>query len=366
MLALIVGLVVAVNWAGRSSPSPPNAVANSGQIAAMHFFSPNAGWILTGEKLLMTRDGGAHWRDITPGPREPPRIQIGTARFLDPDRGWTGVVGGFGTQSVQIFRTTDGGTTWQLSQVTVNDPLSMSFDFVDPQHGWMVVATQTTNGIAGFGQLSQTADGGATWTALPSPPSGHAVRFINLRTGWTVGGANFDQLFVTHDGGESWQQQRVPVPPAYADTSPALGFPAFVDSWLGVLPVMFADGSVQLDVSVDGGATWGIDAARAPLFIRHPPYGQSEAPLPATFLGNGVMAVVLGPELKVRTGGTWASVKPRGFDSIHQIEFVNPRAGWAVRSTAACRTCVFVSQQELLRTVDGGRTWTAVPIRSSG
>jgi hypothetical protein len=129
---------------------------------------------------------------------------------------------------------------------------------------------------------------------------------------------------------------------------------------------MFADGSVQLDFSVDRGATWAIDPARAPLFIRQPPYARFESVIPSIFVGNGVMAVVLGTELKLHAGGTWTSLKPRGFDSVYQIEFVNPRSGWAVRSTAPCRTCVFVSQQELLRTVDGGRSWTAVSVRTPG
>jgi photosystem II stability/assembly factor-like uncharacterized protein len=370
ILALIVGLVIALNWAGRSSPSLPTGVANSRSISAMHFLSSDSGWVLSTGKLLMTRDGGARWRDVTPGPAEPPTTELRTARFLDPARGWTVAIGAVGdinlpAHTIRIFRTTDGGTTWKSSDLTVDAPLDSSLDFVDAQHGWLVVATQTP-GPTSAGQLFQTADGGATWSALASPPSGHAVRFISLSTGWTVGGANFDQLYVTRDGGHAWQQQRVPVPAAYADTSPALDLPAFVDAQLGALRVMFADGSVQLDLSVDGGETWTIDPARAALLVRQPPYPPDEGVIAPTFVGNGVMAVVLGRELKLQSGGGWISVKPHGFDSINEIEFVNPRVGWAVRSTPPCHTCVFVSQQELLRTVDGGRSWTAVPVRSTG
>lgn len=188
MLALIVGLVIGLNWAGGRSTSQPTVRVNLLPITAMHFFSPDAGWVLSGSKLLATRDAGAHWRDVTPGPREPP-IEFATARFLDPARGWTGAVGGFhlAGQTIRIFRTTDGGTTWKSSQVTVDAPLDISLDFVDPQHGWLVVATQTGSGFVSAGQLFQTADGGVTWNALPPPPSGHAVRFIDLSTGWKCG-----------------------------------------------------------------------------------------------------------------------------------------------------------------------------------
>jgi photosystem II stability/assembly factor-like uncharacterized protein len=367
MLALIVALVVGLNWAGRPPPSKLAITAKSQPITAMHFFNPDTGWVVSSEKLLMTRDGGAHWRDITPGPPEPP-IQLSTAHFLDPAHGWTGAVGGFGTQAVTIFRTSDGGTSWRSSDVTVDQPLGISLDFVDPQHGWLVVATQTTNGFARFGQLFQTADGGATWTTLPPAPSGHDVRFSSLLTGWSLG-ANFDQLYFTRDGGHVWQQQNVPIPAAYTDTSPHVDLPVFVDSRLGVLPVMLADGSVQLDFSVDGGATWASDAARAPLFIRQPPYARYENLVAPTFIGNGVMAVALGTELKVHAGGSWTSVRPPGFESIYAIEFVNPRVGWAVRSRFTCTGSaagMCTSHQDLLRTVDGGRSWIAVPVRYSG
>ena len=68
MLALIVGLVIGVNWAGGRSPSQPAGAANSRPITAMHFSSPDAGWVLNVGRLFVTRDGARHWGDVTPGP----------------------------------------------------------------------------------------------------------------------------------------------------------------------------------------------------------------------------------------------------------------------------------------------------------
>jgi photosystem II stability/assembly factor-like uncharacterized protein len=369
ILSLIIGLVIGLNWAGERSPAQPTVAVNSRTVTAMHFLTPDAGWVLSDATLLVTRDGGSHWRDITPGPVEPP-IQLSTAYFLDAARGWTGLVGGFGTQAVRIFRTTDGGTTWRSSQVTVDQPLGISLDFIDPQRGWLMVATQAS-GFVSAGQLFQTVDGGVTWRALPVPPSGNPVRFVDLGTGWNVAGASFDQLYVTRDGGRGWHQLPVTIPTAYIEAAPALDLPAFVDSGLGsglgVLRVMFADGSVQLNFSSDGGQTWRSDATLAPIFVRQPPYARNEQTVAPTFIGNGVIAVVLGKELKLQSGSGWISLKPRGFDSVLQIEFANPRVGWAVSSHLTCTgsgsSAICESHQDLLRTVDSGRSWTGVPVR---
>jgi len=55
MLALIVGLVIGVNWAGGRSPSQPTVPATSRPITAMRFSSPDAGWVLSLGELLATR-----------------------------------------------------------------------------------------------------------------------------------------------------------------------------------------------------------------------------------------------------------------------------------------------------------------------
>ena len=322
MLALLITLVVGLNWAGGRSPSVPTVAATSRPITAMHFFDADAGWVLSLGALLMTRDGGRHWRDITPGP---PPVELTAVQFLDPTRGWT--VGGYRAHSVQVFRTTDGGATWRSNQVTVDTALDAGLDVIDPQHGWLMIATPATTIFASSGQLFHTGDGGLTWDELPAPPSGHSVRFINRSIGWNVGGANFDQLFVTRDGGQSWQQQPVAIPTAYNQAAPALDLPAFVDARLGVLRVMFADGSVQLNFSLDGGANWRSDPGRAPIFVRQPPYSRNQDIGAPTFVGNGVIAVVLGTDLELQSGGRWISLKPRGFESVYQIEFATLASG---------------------------------------
>jgi photosystem II stability/assembly factor-like uncharacterized protein len=340
----------------------PTATLNSGPMNSMHFFNPSEGWVLS-LRLLMTRDGGSHWRDVSPEPRLP-ATELSAASFLDPRHGWAVPVGGLDTPSdvIRIFRTIDGGNTWASSQITAEAHVGLSIDFVDPRDGWLIIG-RGTGTTASAGQLFRTADGGATWSELPPPPSGHPVNFINLTTGWNVGGANLDQLYISTDGGHGWRQQNVPVPPDYADIAFELALPTFVDKRLGVERVMFPDGSVLLDFTTDGGATWSIDSSRAPLFIRRPPYPSGSVAAP-TFFGNGVMAVLLGTELYVQSGSGWKSIKPRGFDSVLQIEFLNPRIGWALASSGSCqRPGPYVGCLRVLWTADGGYTWAPIPVR---
>jgi photosystem II stability/assembly factor-like uncharacterized protein len=340
----------------------PTATLSSGPVNSMHFFSPSEGWVLSSERLLVTRDGGSHWRDVSPMPGMPP-IELSGASFLDARHGWAVTVGGLNMSSdvIRIFRTIDGGNTWASSQMTAEAHFGLSLDFVDPRDGWLIAGKETGT-IASAGRLFRTADGGATWSELPPPPSGQPVHFISLTTGWNVGGAHLDQLYVSTDGGHDWRQQNVPVPPDYADIAFELAVPTFVDRQLGVLRVMFPDGSVLLEFTSDGGATWSIDNSRAPLFIRRPPYptGSVDAP---SFFGNGVMAVLLGSELHVQSGSGWKSIKPRGLDSVLQIGFLNPRIGWALASSGSCpRPGSYVGCLRVLWTADRGYTWEPVPV----
>jgi len=356
LLVLVIGAAV-VLYQQRS----PTAPLFSGPVNSMHFFSASEGWVLSG-RLLVTRDGGSHWREISPGPRIPP-MEFSEASFLDPLHGWAVTVGGLNVPSdvIRIFRTMDGGNTWASSQIRAEAHLGLSLDFVDPRDGWLIVGTETGT-TASAGRLFRTADGSATWSELPPPPSGHPVHFIDLTTGWNVGGASLNQLYISTDGGHVWRQQSVPVPPDYADIAFELALPTFVDRQLGILRVMFPDGSVLLEFTTDGGATWSIDSSRAPLFIRRPPYPSGNVDAP-TFFGKGVMAVLLGTELYVQSGSGWKSIKPRGLDSVLQIEFLNPHIGWALASSQSCPAGPYGGCLRVLWTADGGYAWEPIPVR---
>lgn len=85
--------------------------------------------------------------------------------------------------------------------------------FVSPGKGWVLGASGCSACVA----VRATADGGRTWTALPSPhvqlPFEHArsgdvgdIAFADSRNGFLFGPA----LLVSHDGGESWRREALP------------------------------------------------------------------------------------------------------------------------------------------------------------
>ena len=70
----------------------------------------------------------------------------------------------------------------------------LDVSFVSADQGWAL----------GSGELVTTADGGASWTRLPSPPAGaEHIRFASPQVGyaWSTAGP----LWITTDGAASWQ-----------------------------------------------------------------------------------------------------------------------------------------------------------------
>ena len=105
-------------------------------------------------------------------------------------RGQTGyVVGEFGT----MFKTTDGGTTW--NPVTLENKVSlMAIDFRTDNDGVAV-------GLAGT--LMTTSDGGATWTLIPDLTREHLFDVHWYEDKWVVVGDK--GVMITSDAGaKNW------------------------------------------------------------------------------------------------------------------------------------------------------------------
>ncbi|MBT8381338.1 MAG: T9SS type A sorting domain-containing protein, partial [Ignavibacteria bacterium] len=96
---------------------------------------------------------------------------INSMDWADDQTGW------FGTNDGTIYKTTDGGSTWQSSTTTFTNVVTVSF-------------TDDQNGIASGDATDRTTDGGMTWTAAPDQISGTVV------AGSSVKGVNGRWYFV--------------------------------------------------------------------------------------------------------------------------------------------------------------------------
>jgi photosystem II stability/assembly factor-like uncharacterized protein len=243
----------------------------------MQLVAPGRGWALTKERLTSTSDNGKTWTDITPPGVDPNKL-TGTF-FLDAQHGWTATIDH--TQALQdapstvnIFRTIDGGRTWQTSSFE-GPPLGQAqpplfggnLQFSDPQHGWFAGVYVT--GLMHHPHIYRTADGGVSWQEVLPPHEAYdyVLRFIDSHNGWFVSG-DPQPISATRDGGASWNSVPLPVPPGCSLTGGEFTAPVFSDSEHGVFS---ARGGCQNGLvggtwfysTEDGGDSWKI-AANAP------------------------------------------------------------------------------------------------------
>src|SRR5882757_6193701 len=270
----IVSYAVAFSLLAISFVVPDSISAQSGssstartvsmQVQSMHLLTTNIGWVAGKTNLLRTQDGGRHWGDITPSANAARSIQ--SVFFLDGQRGW--VISSStkttdnGSGSLFISNTSNGGQSWTSRKLAVSDEdggTAVSVDFVDAQHGWIMFRMPSSSNFS-LGLLLATADGGATWNPLPEPPSGDVVHFTSRTTGWLTTGAAHDQLYVTRDSGNHWQKQLLSSDAAQESASArTYQLPVFSSNKDGALAVVSNEtGRSVLEVysTHDNGVTW--------------------------------------------------------------------------------------------------------------
>jgi photosystem II stability/assembly factor-like uncharacterized protein len=299
-------------------------------------------------RLVRTLDGGASWQDIIPSQEG---YGQGAIFRLDAQNAWAAPFPescpywGHCPESLPgyVWRTTDGGSSWQTSQAIVL-PFSVTFSplqiqFVDPLKGWLLIASSESPG-AGTEWTSlalfKTEDGGEHWSLLPQPnfasgygPNGSCTSSI-LFTGEQTGWENFDCfLKTTTDGGLTWSDP--PVQPQWdpeqdrpscpsVKTGGMLEGPEFV-----TLIQPLARFSPQT-LSFSGKCI---------------PYRHNAPPPRSPFYENDYVSMDQG-----RTWQVWLHV--------NSVSFVNEKLGLRLSSTDPDRP------NQLQQTVDGGMTWTTL------
>jgi len=190
----------------------------------------------SGALILTTTDGGQTWEDRTPPDplaSDPVEAESAWGYFADENTAlvlYASQSGSSLTEAPVIWRTADGGNTWQASaplSITGNEAwfTPEAFAFADGQTGWLLVHVGA--GMShDYSELFTTADGGATWVRIADPygsglQSLHntGIAFADPQFGWVtkdnlgvMPGAFLEQ---TADGGATWEDVFLPPPPDF-------------------------------------------------------------------------------------------------------------------------------------------------------
>lgn len=147
-----------------------------------------AGYMTNYYVIYHTTDGGVTWFMQF---QVPDLISINKIHFFDVNNGWA--VGGDYGNLGYIFRTEDGGNSWDTITVTIPSSAKLyDVDFVSNTDGWAVSSDVILN----------TNDGGLTWETLNDTIMAYSVDFVDKNNGWVVGGG----AFRTRDGGKTWSK----------------------------------------------------------------------------------------------------------------------------------------------------------------
>lgn len=179
----------------------PQQVGTSAAINDIYFRDKEAGFLLAGNTIFVTRDDGARWeqsRSFLPTEFDGADVELYSVRFSGKKKGW--VVGSVSKKdrvidSILVY-TDDAGASWRRQRAPSRLEL-IHIDFVNDRRGWIV---------GDGGTILNTIDGGLTWTKQPVNTTNtlYHVDFRDDKNGWVVGERG--TLLRTTDGGQTWTQ----------------------------------------------------------------------------------------------------------------------------------------------------------------
>jgi len=334
------------------------------------------GWAIAAEQVnavlkpthhvLRTEDGGESWWEVTPPEEVAPSNSVrlvAVGFFLDAQHAWV-TLGNDSLKRPIIWHTADGGLSWEAATISTRGgryPSNPTFDFPDPDHGWLLLDS-ATGASSSEQDVLRTADGGRTWENMLQQGYGMGpitgIDFRDSQTGWVTnshGLGFFPSTWITRtsDGGVRWAET---VPASMEDPNAVLGRDCLLSQpmsenalrgralWTCSTgenpPVEFYLGWTE-----DGGTSWK--------HVRIPGTPYSLGKIGGWALGlaepdsSDGMASVL---YRTSSGGLeWYEVSRLPW--FGALDFATGQDGWAIDDGG------------LLRTRDGGKTWVSLDAR---
>ena len=174
-------------------------VGSNQAINDIYFRDKEAGFLLAGNTIFITKDNGSIWqtsRSFLPTEFDGADVELYSVRFSSKKKGW--VVGSISKgdrviDSILVY-TNDAGETWRRQRAPSRTEL-IHIDFVNDKRGWIV---------GEGGTILNTVDEGETWTRQSSGTKAtiYHVDFRDEKKGWAVGERG--TILRTTDGGQTW------------------------------------------------------------------------------------------------------------------------------------------------------------------
>jgi photosystem II stability/assembly factor-like uncharacterized protein len=341
--------------AAQSGATPSITAEDGAEVLNAELQADGSGWLLNaGGQLFATLDGGQSWQQLTP-PIKPQVVATHGHRLLASE-----IVGTPGEDltmkyEVAIALSEDYGSTWATSRVEVaGQPGRLDADLRTDQ---AVVLVQQTTGVNFSVADILVSDDGINWVTHPAPISGD-VAVLARDEVWIAGGATGGELSRSANLGADWTQ--VDLPRAETETH-GVGLPAVVgqDQREAILTVNGEQSKLVRIRSSDEGRTWSV--------------AEETSISASTVAGVAFDAQyadkawhILTPDgVLVRFAGEDSSSGPAdgllGVVSAYSI--ADGGLGLALVTSIGCSsedTCS--ADQSLMRSSDGGRTWTVIDL----
>ena len=304
------------NWQLRQIPTLSN-------LKTIRFFTPNIG-IAAGSygTIYRTKDGGISWNKIDSSGYY---YSITASHFIDANSGYLLVTPVYGNDSnLVLLKTTDSGISWKYD--TLSTGFRRPFDFK-----WF---SADTIYVLGQWNLYKSINHGMNWISIINANyyGFNDMYFLNSNTGWIA--SSIGHIKKTTDGGISWDSLYLNLgwghikSMKFSDEN--IGF--FSGDWNCTYGVIYK--------TQNGGINWNriVTTARTSYFLS------------ISICDSSVLSVGLGGVFfkSSNYGNTWDSLGFNLSNNYRNAYFINDNTGWVLGGSWSGVIC---------KTTDGGYNW---------